>query len=126
MAARAGSREARRFSAGSVRYANLFEPPPSIGVGSGGFCKPRILEAFMAHPTCAHARLPSPPPAGDHSPRSTDAERDVVAERVKAELHAANEAGLALTCLRKLIVHTQGLSRDERSFSHYEVECLMA
>lgn len=34
--------------AGAARYANPFELPPSIGVGSGGFCKPLSLEAVMA------------------------------------------------------------------------------
>ena len=79
----------------------------------------------MAHPTCALARLPDPPPAGDCPRPTTEAERDLVIERVNAELGAATEAGHALTCLRKLLVHTRGLSRDERSFTHYEVECLI-
>lgn len=43
MAARAGSRKARRFAQAGVRYANLFELPPSIGVECGGFCKPHLL-----------------------------------------------------------------------------------
>lgn len=29
-----------------ARYANLFELPPPIGVGCGGFCKPHLLEAI--------------------------------------------------------------------------------
>jgi len=79
----------------------------------------------MAHPTCALARLPNPPPAGDRPPPTSPAERDLLADRVKAELHAASEAASALTCVRKLLIHTHGLSRDERSFTHYEVECLI-
>ena len=31
-----------------ARYANLFELPPSIGVGGGGCSKPHLLEATMA------------------------------------------------------------------------------
>lgn len=38
-----------------ARYANLFELPPSIGVGVGGFCKPHLLEAFMADRISARA-----------------------------------------------------------------------
>lgn len=79
----------------------------------------------MVHPTCALARLPNPPPAGGHPPPTTEAKRDLLAERVNTELNAAAEAGHALTCLRKLLVHTRGLSPAERSFSHYEVESLI-
>lgn len=32
--------------ASGARYANLFELPPPIGVGCGGFCKPHRLEAI--------------------------------------------------------------------------------
>ena len=79
----------------------------------------------MAHPTCALARLPNPPPVGDYPRPTTEAERDQLVDRANAELGTATEAGRALTCLRKLLVHTRGLSRDERSFSHREVECLI-
>ncbi|SEB01742.1 hypothetical protein [Variovorax sp. YR216] len=79
----------------------------------------------MAYPTCAHARLPNPSPAGARPPPTTETERDLLAEQVNAELNAASEAGRALTCLRKLLVHTRGLSRDERGFSHREVESLI-
>ncbi|WP_431275073.1 hypothetical protein ACQ858_01320 [Variovorax ureilyticus] len=72
------------------------------------------------------ARAPPPPsPAGDRPRPTTEAERDLLVDRANAELGAATEAGTALTCLRKLLVHTRGLSRDERSFSHHEVECLI-
>ena len=33
-------------SARVSRYANLFEPPPPIGVGCVGFSKPKLLEAI--------------------------------------------------------------------------------
>ena len=43
-----GGAKAPPVLAGGSRYANLFEPPPSIGVGGGGFSKPNHLESTMA------------------------------------------------------------------------------
>ena len=43
-----GGAKAPPVLAGGSRYANLFEPPPSIGVGRGGFSKPNHLESTMA------------------------------------------------------------------------------
>ena len=40
-----GRAHALPVSARTSRYANPFELPPLIGVGDGGFCKPKSLEA---------------------------------------------------------------------------------
>ena len=45
--------------AGGARYANLFEPPPSIGVGGGGFSKLHHLESTMAQSSLARISAPT-------------------------------------------------------------------
>lgn len=53
-------------SSGSVRYANLSELPPLIGVRSGGFCKSHSLEASMAATPSSLA--PASPTSGTPDP----------------------------------------------------------
>lgn len=68
-----GGAKAPPVLAGGSRYANLFEPPPSIGVGCGGFSKPNHLESTMAH--SSPGRISAPISLGEtaHIQRHADA-----------------------------------------------------
>lgn len=68
-----GGAKAPPVLAGGSRYANLFEPPPSIGVGRGGFSKPNHLESTMAH--SSPGRISAPISLGEiaHIQRHADA-----------------------------------------------------
>lgn len=53
-----GGAKAPPVLAGGARYANLFELPPSIGVGGGGFSKLHHLESTMAQSSLARISAP--------------------------------------------------------------------
>lgn len=54
-----GGAKAPPVLAGGARYANLFELPPSIGVGGGGFSKLHHLESTMAQSSLARISAPT-------------------------------------------------------------------
>jgi len=86
-----GGAKAPPVLAGGSRYANLFEPPPSIGVGCGGFSKPNHLESTMAQSFPARISAPTSP-IGGTAPIQLNADAH----------HARNRAAHRLPALRNL------------------------
>ncbi len=80
----------------------------------------------MVHPTCAHARLPDPPPGGESPLHPTGADLVVLSTQATDEIGALREAYRAIACIRDMLDQLQGSPGNEGRVCPVEVKALMA
>ena len=80
----------------------------------------------MLHPTCAPARPPNAPPAGESPLHGAEDHLAVLSKQATAELGALSEVYRAAACVHDLLLQARGSRRDESHVRHLEVKALVA